>query len=295
MELSPEIVTVSRGDELYPPLLKEIPDAPQRLFVMGDPKILSNFALAIVGTRKPSDYGIQAAGHFARCCASTLSIVSGLAYGIDTVALSEALASAGQPVIAVIGSGLDRKSFYPQSNYKLALDIIAAGGAVISEYPMGTGPLKHHFPARNRIIAGLTKGVLVIEAGEGSGALITANLALDYNREVMALAGNIFLPQTVGSNQLVKEGARLITSVSDIFDALGVKQQLSIKSTEIKDANNLSLEEKIAELLNEKSLHADEIALALQLDSAMVSSTLTLMEIKGEIKLVGAGKFARLR
>lgn len=295
MELAPEIIEVSFGDELYPPLLREISDAPKQLFVMGNPKILVNFSLAIVGTRKPSDYGIQAAGFFARNCASSLSIVSGLAYGIDTVALSEALTIAGQPVIAVIGSGLDQKSFYPQSNYKLALDIVAAGGAVISEYPIGVGPMKYHFPARNRIIAGLSKGVLVIEAGEGSGALITANLALDYNREVMALAGNIFLPQAAGSNQLIKEGARLITSGDDIFDALGIEPQIAIAKSKDGRSETDSLESKIATILNEKAMQVDEIALALSLDSSKVSSTLTLMEIKGEIKLVGAGKFTRLR
>lgn len=295
MQLSPEVVTININDALYPELLKEIPDAPKQLYVIGSSKILANFALAIVGTRKPSDYGIQAAGYFARNCASSCSIVSGLAYGIDTVVLSEALSSATKPVIAVIGSGLDQKSFYPQSNYKLALDIVASGGAVISEYPVGTGPMKHHFPARNRIIAGLSKGVLVIEAGEGSGALITANLALDYNREVMALAGNIFLPQAIGSNQLIKEGARLITSISDILDALGVEQQLPVVISDNNNPESNSLENKISTILNERAMHADEIALSLKLDSAMISSTLTLMEIKGEIKLVGAGKFARLR
>jgi DNA processing protein len=295
MELIPEIIEVKISDALYPSLLKEITDAPKQLFVMGDPKILANFSLAIVGTRKPSDYGIQSAGYFARSCAGNFSIVSGLAYGIDTVALSEALTVGGQPVIAVIGSGLDQKSFYPQSNYKLALDIVASGGAVISEYPVGAGPMKHHFPARNRIIAGLSKGVLVIEAGEGSGALITANLALDYNREVMALAGNIFLPQAMGSNQLIKEGARLITSREDVFDALGIDPQIVVAKSEDNLVESDSLESKIVAILNEKAMHADEIALALSLDSAKVSSTLTLMEIKGEIKLVGAGKFARLR
>jgi len=246
MQLSPEIITIDINSELYPALLKEIPDAPRQLYVIGNPKILTNFSLAIVGTRKPSDYGIQAAGFFARGCASTCSIVSGLAYGIDTVALSEAVAMAIHPVIAVIGSGLDQKSFYPQSNYKLALDIVASGGAVVSEYPPGTGPQKYHFPARNRIIAGLSKGVLVIEAGEGSGALITANLALDYNREVMAVAGSIFLPGAIGGNQLIKEGARLVTSTSDIFDALGIEQQLSIATTANTVVESRSLEGKVA-------------------------------------------------
>lgn len=294
MTLSPIISTIGRSDALYPQLLRQIPDAPEELFVWGDPQILNNNALAIIGTRKPSDYGIQATAYFAQNCAYSLSIVSGLAYGIDTVALLEALAAAGQPVIAVIGSGLDRSNFYPSANYHLAEKIVASGGAIVTEYPLGTPPLKHHFPARNRIIAGLSKGVLVIEAGERSGALITANLALDYNREVMALAGNIFIDQAKGSNRLIKEGAALITNLGDIAEVLNLQLELPIDKCAVTDHPDGAIESKINQIISELSLTSDEIARQLKLDSAIVSSTLTLMEIKGIVRLNSSGKFTKL-
>lgn len=220
--MEPEITIIKHGSKLYPQMLMEIPDSPKQLFVMGDPKVLNELSIAIVGTRKPTDYGIRAAAYFAKSLANDLVIVSGLAYGIDTIALDTAVSEKKQPVIGVIGSGLDRASFYPKANWLLAMKIIANGGIVISEYPPGTEPLKYHFPARNRIIAGLSKGTLVIEAGDKSGALITANLALDYNREVFALGGSIFIPQGEGTNKLIKEGAYLAITPSDILDVLEI-------------------------------------------------------------------------
>lgn len=289
--MQPEIITIRQGGDLYPEILSQIPDPPEQLFVMGDPQVLHKTMVAIIGTRKPTDYGIRAATHFARSLARNMVVVSGLAYGIDTIVLSEALAAEAHPVVAVIGSGLDRESFYPAVNWGLALKIIEKGGVVISEYPPGTPPLKHHFPARNRIIAGLSRGTLVIEAGEGSGALITANLALDYNREVFSLAGNIFVPQAQGVNQLIQEGALMVTSLNDVLTALRIEPQ---PVAEIVSGPSSSLESKITELLNVEAMSVDEIARIAQLDSAKVSSTLTLMEIKGMVKSTGAGKFARL-
>jgi len=210
-----EFLEINLSDPIYPELLRQVFDPPTRLWVWGNPEILNKPAVAIVGSRKPSDYGIRAAGWLARGLHPYVCIVSGLAYGVDTVALTEA-ADQGK-AIAVIGSGLDRDSFYPASNWQLAQRIVERGGVVISEYPVGTPPLKHHFPARNRIIAGLARGVVVVEAAESSGALITADLALQFNRDVFAMAGSVFVPQAVGVNKLIKDGAQMVTQIDDIL------------------------------------------------------------------------------
>jgi len=289
-----KISTITQEDNLYPAMLKQIPDAPKQLFVIGDISILNRKSIAIVGSRKPTDYGIKVASYIANGLAKHLVIVSGLAYGIDTVVLKEALTvEAGLPVTAVIGSGLDEASFYPKANWNLALDIVKSGGVILSEYPPGVAPLKHHFPARNRIIAGLSYGTLVVEAGEKSGALITADLALDYNREVLAIAGDMFLPQTIGTNKLIKSGAFMVTSNKDVLDIFNIK--FNQTSFSHKTFNNIpKTESQILDLISQKSLPIDIIARQLKLDSKEVSSTLTLMEIKGVVKSSGSGKYIRL-
>lgn len=218
--MEPEIIELKLKDKMYPIALSFLPNPPKQLFVIGNPKILNEKSIAIVGTRKPTDYGIEVAKYFAKNLSQHFVVVSGLAYGIDTVALDAAVNAKGKPVIGVIGSGLNRTSFYPQINWFLAMKIIREGGAIISEYPPGTPPLKHHFPARNRIIAGLSEGTLVVEAGIKSGALITANLALDNNKEVFAVAGSIFNSLAEGVNQIIKEGAYLVTTPYDVIDAI---------------------------------------------------------------------------
>ena len=286
-----EFLEVGLNDIWYPELLRQIFDPPAKLFVGGDPAVLRTEALAIVGSRKPSDYGIRAAGYLSRELCHYLTIISGLAYGIDTIALTEAVGSG--KVIAVIGSGLDRKSFYPASNWHLAQQIIEGGGAVISEYPVGTPPMKHHFPARNRIIAGLSRGVLVVEAGEKSGALITADLALQFSREVFAVAGSMFAPQAAGTNQLIKDGAQMVTRLMDVLDSLGIAPG----ARQITPALDLSSEEQtIINILNTQTggLSVNELTNLTQLDTVRVGSTLTMMEIKGMVKNVGAGKFTCL-
>lgn len=289
-----KIFTITQEDNLYPDILKQIADPPKKLFVMGDISILNQKSIAIVGSRKPTDYGVKAASYLASNLARYLVVVSGLAYGIDTVVLQEALnAKTKYPVVAVIGSGLDEASFYPKANWNLALEIVKSGGVILSEYPPGTAPLKHHFPARNRIIAGISHGTLVVEAGEKSGALITADLALDYNREVLALAGDIFLPQTVGVNELIKSGAHIVTTSKDVLDVLDI--EIDQTSFSYKMINNIpKTESRILDLIFQKSLPIDVIARQLKLDSKKVSSTLTLMEIKGIVKSSGSGKYIRL-
>ncbi|MFA5967028.1 MAG: DNA-processing protein DprA [Patescibacteria group bacterium] len=286
-----EFLEISLSDPIYPELLKQIFDPPERLWVWGNPEILNNPAIAIVGSRKPSDYGVRAAGWLARGLSPHAYIISGLAYGVDTVALTEA-ADPGK-AIAVIGSGLDRDSFYPASNWQLAQRIVEHGGAIISEYPIGTPPLKHHFPARNRIIAGLALGVVAVEAGEKSGALITTDLALQFNRDVFAIAGSVFAPQAVGTNKLIKDGAQIITQVSDVLTSLGI----SAADLPIQPRLDLStVEQTIINILatQAEGLSVNELTSRVQLDTQKVSSTLTMMEIKGVVKNLGAGKFTCL-
>jgi len=286
-----DVITIRPSDASYPSALREIADPPAQLFVWGDPAALSAApAVAVVGTRKPTDYGIRVAAHLARELAGVAVVVSGLAYGIDTVALSEALA-AGGITVAVIGSGLDRASFYPAINYQLAERMAAGGGAVVSEYPAGTPPLKQNFPARNRIIAGLTLGTVVVEGAKGSGALITAQHAVEFGREVWAVPGSIFVPEAVGPNRLIQEGATPVHSAADILESLGLTLQLALPSS---SSSVTPVEQTINELLNRQAMSVDELARELALDSHLVSSTLTLMEIKGMVKSTGAGKFARL-
>jgi DNA processing protein len=272
-------------DPNYPKLLKEIYTPPHLLYYKGEIKDHS-FNLAVVGTRKYSPYGEQATIQITKGLAQNkITIISGLALGIDTIAHQTAISSGGQ-TIAVLGTGVDTQSTYPASNRYLIEKIIKSGGAVISEFPPGTPPLRHHFPQRNRIISGLSLGTLVIEAGERSGALITARQALDQNREVFAVPGNIFSPVSKGPNQLIKQGARAITSYQDIMETLDLNEiSILIKNKEILPKTK---EEKvIIEHLKHEPTHINELIRLCGLSAAKVSSTLIIMEMKGMIKNVG--------
>jgi DNA processing protein len=208
-----ELVAYDSDD--YPPQLKQIPDAPLVLYLRGDAKVLSEYAVSIVGSRRPSAYGSSVAHRLAYDLAGRhLTIVSGLARGIDSAAHRGALEAKGR-TIAVLGSGID--VIYPRENKKLA-DEICKSGAVISEFPRGTGPHPENFPIRNRIISGLSLGVLVVEAAEYSGSLITARMALEQNREVFAVPGNITTAQSFGPNHLIKQGAKLVDQWMDVVE-----------------------------------------------------------------------------
>ena len=197
-----KITTIN--NKSYPKLLKEIYNPPQLLYYKGRLDLNNEFTLAVVGTRKYTGYGRQVTERIVKDLAQNkLTIVSGLALGIDTLAHLATLDMSGK-TIAVLGSGLDKQSIYPSSNRYLADKIINCNGCVISEFPPGTQPLRHHFPQRNRVISGLSLGTLVIEAGEKSGALITAMHSLEQNREVFAVLGNIFLLTSVGTIKLIK-------------------------------------------------------------------------------------------
>jgi DNA processing protein len=202
----------------YPPLLKQIASAPPVLFIRGDPNILSQTQLAIVGTRTPSQKGKEIAFEFAAQLAKTEWIVtSGLALGIDAACHQGALAAQGK-TIAVLGTGVDQ--IYPKQHATLADQILNEGGALVSEFSMGTQPKPEHFPRRNRLISGLSLGTLVIEAALRSGSLITAKYALEQNREVFAIPGSIHNPLSRGCHHLIRQGAKLVETVEDILEEL---------------------------------------------------------------------------
>jgi len=286
-----EIVTLK--DSKYPKLLKEIYDSPALLYVKGDLlRLEDEFCLAVVGTRKLSSYGRQVTSVITRDLAQAgLSITSGLALGIDALAHKAALEAQGK-TIAVLGCGLDR--VYPVANQKLAQDMLTKRGAIVSEFPLGTPPLKHHFPFRNRIISGLSLGVLVIEAAEISGALITARSALEQNREVFAVPGNIYSPTSVGPNNLIKMGAKLVTSAQDILEELNLTKAYQFIETK-KIVPDTKEEAKILEALGSEPIHIDDLVKATELPTSTVSSTLTMMEMKGKVKNLGGMQYVIAR
>lgn len=276
----------------YPKLLTEIHNAPIGLFVRG--KIPEyEIAIAIVGTRKPTAYGLDIAKKISSELASqNILIVSGLALGIDTAAHKAAVESKGK-TIAILGGGIDDKTVYPPTNRKLADTISSEFGAVISEYPPSAPSLIPHFPARNRIISGLSCATVVIEGELDSGSLITAKLALEQNREVFAVPGNITNPKASGPNALIKQGAHPVTSPEDIFDVLNIAQ--TKKQEKAKKIFPTAPEEhKILESLSDNPSHLDDIIRASGLDTKIINSTLTIMEIKGLVKHVGSGTYIKV-
>ena len=208
-----KIKTITVGDEAYPENLMHIYGKPQTLYVLGNEKLLDAQSIAIIGCRKASSYGLKSAYKFGYELAKKgICVVSGFARGIDSYAHKGALAAKGA-TIAVLGCGLD--VVYPPENVDLYKQIVMNNGAIITEYPLGSRPEKHHFPARNRIISGLSDGVLVVEAKERSGTLITVEYALEQGKNVYAIPGNITSPNSYGTNELIKEGAIPITKIED--------------------------------------------------------------------------------
>jgi DNA processing protein len=260
----------------YPPLLKEIPNPPVALYLKGS-LLPEEKYFAVVGPRYPSDYGKLVAKEIVPELSLAFTIVSGLARGIDGLAQKLAL-NENQRTVAVLGSGLD--IIYPPENKTLAQKI-EQNGALISEFPLGTPPKAYHFPLRNRIMAGMSLGTLVVEAKKKSGALITALLALEYGREVFAVPGSIFSKTSEGTNFLIKEGAYLTRSANDIFE----KFDLKLWAKKKKEVKFQSEEEKIIfEALKEGALTVDEIVKKTNLSCDKVTSTLIMMEIENKVK-----------
>jgi DNA processing protein len=273
----------SYHDPEYPTRLKEIYDYPPILYVKGSLLPQDEWCLAVVGTRKATVYGRQAAEEIvADLARNKITIVSGLARGIDSIAHRSALEAGGR-TIAVFGCGLD--VIYPAENASLA-ESIAENGALISEFPLGTEPRRENFPLRNRIMSGLSLGVLVVEAGDSSGAMITARLALEQNREVFAVPGSILSPSSRGTNNLIQEGAKLIRDYTDILEELNLRavaHQIELKEViPASDTETLLLKQLSAE-----PTHIDEVCRASGLPIATVSSTLAMMELKGMVRQVG--------
>jgi DNA processing protein len=276
-------------DADFPTILKKIYDPPVLLFVKGDLRANDETAIAIVGTRAPTEYGKLTAERLAAAFISRrMTIISGLARGIDTVAHQTAIKSGGR-TIAVLGSGLD--IIYPPENHRLAQEI-ARRGALISEYFFGAKPDAVNFPRRNRIISGLACGVLVVEAGEESGALITAQTALEQGREVFAVPGSIFSPKSLGPHRLIQDGAKLVMSIDDILSEL--PQQLDIfderKAAEPPVVNLTETEQKVMASLSHEPVHIDSLARQTGLPTAQLLAALLELEFKNVVKQL-PGKF----
>jgi DNA processing protein len=278
-------------DPTYPARLKEIHDRPAVLFVKGEIRPGDDWCLAVVGTRQPTIYGRQVAEEMAQALArSQITIVSGLARGIDALSHQAALTAGGR-TLAVLGGGVD--NIYPVENTELARRI-TEHGAIISEYPPGSRPRPENFPRRNRILAGLTLGTLVIEAGVGSGALITAQLALEQNREVFAIPGSILSPASSGTNKLIQEGAKLVRRVEDILEELNltaVAHQIEMKEV----IPTTETEAQLLKWLRAEPKHIDEICQQSKMPAHAVSGTLAMMELKGLVKQVGSMNYALVR
>jgi len=281
-------------DKDYPDLLKELINAPPVLYIAGTfKKEEDRFALGIVGTRKVSSYGRQVTEQFARELAEgKVTVVSGLAHGIDTIAHTATL-DAGGRTLAVLASGLD--TIYPADNLGLARRIVESGqGALITEFPLGIKPDGRNFPARNRIISGLSQGILVTEAPKQSGALITANFALEQGRDVFGVPNSIYSPGSVGVNKLIQDGAHLVTNVQDILMVLNlflVPQHIEIQAA----LPDNSEERTLLALLSHDPLHIDELIRLSGLPTTIVSSTLMVMELKGMIRQFGGMQYVLAR
>ena len=283
------VITIK--DKEYPLLLKEIYEPPALFYYRGNKEVLKETCLAIVGSRHMTDYGKSVIPEIiSGLIQKNIVIVSGLALGIDAESHRSALNSGGK-TIAVLGSGVDEKTIYPSFNRTLAKNIINKGGLILSEYPTGTLPFPHYFPERNRIISGLSKGVLVVEAAEKSGALITARLALEQNREVFAIPGNIHQPYSFGPNRLIQMGAKLVLSAEDIFEELNIA---FLKETKQELPLSASTEEAlILDALSKEPLQIDQISKKTKLASSKVSATLSIMEIEGRVKNIGGMNYIK--
>ncbi len=292
-EINDKIETIKKSSRNYPEILKEIHNAPKQLYVRGSLPKDHNLNFAIVGTRAASDYGRTLAFKIAKELAELgFNIVSGLALGIDTQAHLGALEGKGRTT-AVMGSAIDDNSIYPSENLNLVKKIISSGGAVISEYEPGTKSEIWFFPERNRIIAGLSQGVLVVEAPEKSGALITARVALEQNREVFAIPGSIFSKNSYGTNNLIKSGAKMVTTVDDILEELNLTDLKTEK--EIKEEENLAEEEKIVlKIIEKEPIHIDKICKISKMAAGQVLSIVSVLEIRGIIKNIGGSRFAKM-
>ena len=287
------IQLITWPDDDYPQLLTQIDDPPIVLYVRGRLTQGDQLALAIVGARKASAYGREVAHHFARKLAERgVTIISGLAHGVDAAAHRGAIEAGGR-TLAVLGSGLD--VIYPYDHRTLA-DEIAAQGAVISEFPLGTKPDRYNFPRRNRIISGLSLGVLVAEATDKSGALITAALAAEQGKDVFAVPGNIFSDASSGVNQLIQDGAKPVMKIEDILEELNITAHaVETRQTAERIAPADPVEAQVLAAVGPNGAHVDDLARSTGLPIQTLLSTLMLMELKGLVAQSGPMLYTRMR
>lgn len=283
-----EVITIY--DENYPEDLKSIYDRPYVLYTKGSLIKDDKFALAVVGSRKSTSYGRWVTEKLVKELVGLgVTIVSGLALGIDSIAHRTALESNGR-TIAVLGNGID--TVYPKRNKELYREI-EAKGAIITEYYLGVSPLQFNFPQRNRIISGISLGVLIVEAQEKSGSLITAQHALEQGKEVFAVPGNINSIFSRGTNKLIKEGAKLVMDVEDILEEVYQLQERAknVKKESIDYSNLSDAEIRVVDLIKEGPIHCDSIVLRTGMNISTVNSILTVLELKGIIKEIGGRVF----
>jgi len=284
-----EIKEIKIEDENYPELLKKIPNAPKVLYFKGN-LIRKEPCFAVVGTRRFSNYGKQSTFDIVgKLVDAGLTIVSGLAPGIDSFA-HQICVEKKKRTIAVLGTGLDEESIYPKTNLGLAKQILKNNGCLISELPPGTPGSKFTFPNRNRIISGLSYGVLVVEAKNKSGSLITANYAFLQNRPVFAVPGPIHSSNSAGPHKLIKRGARLVDNHNDILQQLNLPI-LKIQNNGAIDSKNIE-ELLILKAISEEALHIDKIIEKTKLKATIVVSALAVLEIKGEVRNLGGNVYA---
>lgn len=291
--MAQEITQIAFGDETYPKLLAQIADPPKQIYCRGNLNLLNSECIGVVGTRKLTPYGKESAQYITRGLATAgFTIVSGLAMGIDAVAHQTTLETGGQ-TIAVLGGGVSDKSIGPRVNLPLARKILENNGLLISEYSDKEIIHASNFAIRDRIISGLSKGVVIIEADRDSGSLITAKCALDQNRDVFAVPGNIFSNKSTGSNDLIKSGAKLVSSAGDIVDEYG--HNLNIFD---KNKNNMStqnpIHKSILDIIQDKGASsADEIISCLtSINISDILSSLSVLEMGGLVKKTSVGKYS---
>jgi DNA processing protein len=282
---------ITREDAGYPAALAQIPAPPPLLYARGQISGVDDWSVAVVGTRSPTTYGREVTRRLVGdLAAAGVTVVSGLAIGVDTIAHAAALEASGR-TIAVLASGLDQ--VYPERNRALAEQIVASG-ALVSEFPLGTRPTPQLFPVRNRIISGLSLGTLVVEAGERSGALITVRFALEQGRDVFAVPGPIFSPKSAGPNQLIRDGAGLVARGQDILEALNLSTaaiQQEVQAALPDDPTEAAL----MGLVSYEAQHVDEIRRQSDLPITVVSSTLAILELKGLVRQAGPMQYVLAR
>ncbi|MFA6428948.1 MAG: DNA-processing protein DprA [Patescibacteria group bacterium] len=281
-----QITVVFPGDDLYPIGFQSSSDAPEVLFVRGDfGQATQKPCIAVVGTRKITPYGKQCIERIIPDLVQAgCTIVSGLALGVDG-AVHQATINASGMTIAILGTGVDEASLYPREHVRLAHDMLDKGGAIISEFPLGSEGRKEHFPMRNRLIASLSLATLVIEAAPQSGSLITAKLALEENRQVLAVPGPIWSEQSAGTNQLLKLGAHVCTGAEDVLNVLALdRPDLDLQARAAFPLD--PTEQRLLDLLTDPK-HVDELGRLAELDPAQVNAILSVLEIKGLVKPIG--------